>query len=533
MGCKARISASCDILGNWRINTVHVEHNHETSPSKSRSFRCNRYLSSSVKWKLQVNAMAGISLHKSYNSAIVEVGEYENMTCIDKDCQNYVEQVRRLRLGEGDTAYKEFSNVVTFDATYLINKYDMSFAPFVGVNHHGQPTLLGCGLLSNEDTNTFVWLFRTWLQYMHDIAPHGIITDQDRAIEEFEDGWIAMIDTYGLHENDWLSRLYENRERWVLYFLKTIFWTGMSTTQKSESMNAFFDRYVHSKTSLKQFVEQYEHALRNKVEKEFQADFKEVQEEFTGKVYVSTIEGSSYTTYDVQEHAITMLNCNDVTYIPNRYILRRWRRDVIRAHTRVAVNYVGLVSSPSQLRYEEMSKAFVELGPIHCEDGSVAASENVMDPKLAQRKGVPKKLRRKSPLEMASNKAKGNEHSATSPIFHVDPNDILARLHADTTFIFTTVNAHTIISFTTFTGNKFDPCPSSTIAMYNPQGEVMPYYYQKILDQSDRGNSHFPIVEVSPSPSSRFASLDQILKLHFADEAFSTLKLESLSTATL
>ena len=47
----------------------------------------------------------------------------------------------------------------------------------------------------------------------------------------------------------------------------------MSTTQRSESMNAFFDGYVNSKTTLKQFVEQYENALRDKVEKENLAYF--------------------------------------------------------------------------------------------------------------------------------------------------------------------------------------------------------------------------------------------------------------------
>ncbi|XP_028055554.1 protein FAR-RED IMPAIRED RESPONSE 1-like [Camellia sinensis] len=39
-------------------------------------------------------------------------------------------------------------------------------------------------------------------------------------------------------------------------------------------MNAFFDGYVNSKTTLKQFVEQYDNALRSKVEKETKADFK-------------------------------------------------------------------------------------------------------------------------------------------------------------------------------------------------------------------------------------------------------------------
>ena len=62
-------------------------------------------------------------------------------------------------------AYEYFGDVVTFDTTYLTNKYDMPFAAFVGVNHHGQSTLLGCGLLSGEDTDSLVWLFKSRLHY--------------------------------------------------------------------------------------------------------------------------------------------------------------------------------------------------------------------------------------------------------------------------------------------------------------------------------------------------------------------------------
>lgn len=46
----------------------------------------------------------------------------------------------------------------------------------------------------------------------------------------------------------------------------------MSTTQCSESMNAFFYGYVNSKTTLKQFVEQYSNALDSKVQKEVKED---------------------------------------------------------------------------------------------------------------------------------------------------------------------------------------------------------------------------------------------------------------------
>lgn len=67
----------------------------------------------------------------------------------------------------------------------------------------------------------------------------------------------------------WLNGLYEERYRWVPCFVKTICWARMSTIQRSESINAFFDGYVNSKTTLKQFVEKYKKAMESKIEKEW------------------------------------------------------------------------------------------------------------------------------------------------------------------------------------------------------------------------------------------------------------------------
>lgn len=36
----------------------------------------------------------------------------------------------------------------------------MIFAPFTGVNHHGQSVTFGCGLLNNERKKSFIWLFQ-------------------------------------------------------------------------------------------------------------------------------------------------------------------------------------------------------------------------------------------------------------------------------------------------------------------------------------------------------------------------------------
>ena len=185
--------------------------------------------------------------------------------------------VRRSR-----AAHKYFGDVITFDTTYLTNKYDMPFAPFVEVNHHGQSILLGCGLISHEDTETFTWLFEAWLSCMSNSPPIGIITDQDKAMQKaianvfpttrhrwclwhimkkvpeklgafkeyegiissllsavydslslnvFDEAWHDMMTVYNLWDNVWLNGLYEEQYCWVLCYLNDYFWAGMSTTQ--------------------------------------------------------------------------------------------------------------------------------------------------------------------------------------------------------------------------------------------------------------------------------------------------------------
>ena len=54
----------------------------------------------------------------------------------------------------------------------------------------------------------------------------------------------------------------------------------MSSTQRSKPMNAFFDDYLNCSTIMKVFIEQFDNALRPKVEKEIKSDF----ESFKGKL---------------------------------------------------------------------------------------------------------------------------------------------------------------------------------------------------------------------------------------------------------
>ncbi|XP_040996214.1 protein FAR1-RELATED SEQUENCE 4-like [Juglans microcarpa x Juglans regia] len=90
---------------------------------------------------------------------------------------------------------------------------------------------------------------------------------------KFEDKWGQLLHKYDLQNNAWLQGLYEERRFWVPIYLKSVFWVGMSMTQHSESINAFFDRFVHSGTTLKEFVYQFDNVLRKKVEVEATTDF--------------------------------------------------------------------------------------------------------------------------------------------------------------------------------------------------------------------------------------------------------------------
>jgi zinc finger SWIM domain-containing protein 3 len=87
------------------------------------------------------------------------------------------------------------------------------------------------------------------------------------------ESWGNMIEHYKLHDNEWLKGLFDERHRWVPVYVKETFWAGMSTTQRSESIDSYFDGYVNSKTTLKLFVEQYDNTLNDKIEKESMADF--------------------------------------------------------------------------------------------------------------------------------------------------------------------------------------------------------------------------------------------------------------------
>ncbi|KAI8551231.1 hypothetical protein RHMOL_Rhmol06G0168700 [Rhododendron molle] len=225
--------------------------------------------------------------------------------------------------------YGLFGDAICFDTTFRTNNYDMLCAPIVGINNHGQTTLFGCGLLDGETTDAVMWLFTTFLEAMGGKKPVSIFTDQSRAIanvisamfpdshhglclwhiyqnaakhlsqvfagfksftsrfkaciydgetiEEFEESWKKLLVDFKLTDNVWLQKLYEFREKWAQVYSRAYFCAGMTTTQRSESINKFLKKYFGSTLVLREFVDQYAKAMASRREKEREVENKTQQ----------------------------------------------------------------------------------------------------------------------------------------------------------------------------------------------------------------------------------------------------------------
>ncbi|GAU41341.1 hypothetical protein TSUD_179540 [Trifolium subterraneum] len=86
--------------------------------------------------------------------------------------------------GDSIRAYEAFGDVVVFDTTYRINRYDMPLGIWVGVDNHRNTILFGCVLLRDEKISSFTWALKTFLAFVEGKYPKTILTDQDPALKE-------------------------------------------------------------------------------------------------------------------------------------------------------------------------------------------------------------------------------------------------------------------------------------------------------------------------------------------------------------
>ncbi|KAK7322502.1 hypothetical protein VNO77_25883 [Canavalia gladiata] len=340
--CKASMHVKRRPDGKWVIHSFVKEHNHELLPAQAVSEQTRRMYAAMARQFAEYKTVVGLKNEKNPfdkgRNLGLESGEAKLMLDFFIQMQNMNSNFfYAVDLGEDQRLknllwidaksrhdYINFCDVVSFDTTYVRNKYKMPLALFVGVNQHYQFILLGCALISDESAATFSWLLRTWLKGVGGQVPKVIISDHDKTLksvisdifpnachcvclwhilgkvsenlapvikrhenfmpkfekcihrsltnDDFEKRWWKILDRFELREDECMRSLYEDRKLWAPTFMKDVFLGGMSTIQRSESVNSFFDKYVHKKTSVQDFVKQYEAILQDRYEEEAKAD---------------------------------------------------------------------------------------------------------------------------------------------------------------------------------------------------------------------------------------------------------------------
>ncbi|RYQ88188.1 hypothetical protein Ahy_B09g095536 isoform C [Arachis hypogaea] len=233
--------------------------------------------------------------------------------------------------------------------------------------------------------------------------------------DSFDRNWNDFLLNFGLADNKWLSAcvwvyyadLYEDRHIWVPIYLDHHFWAGMRSTQRSESMHSFFNKYITRNSSLIQFVKQYDNCLGSReqaeresdaadfhtlipcatkscIEAQFQdaythAKFREVQAQFRGySVYdvgeqvSSSIFNKFVVTYDsvaaevkcqcllfesrgiLCRHALSVLSFEQISQVSPRYILERWSKKVKRRHTHIKSSHDEPLMEPRSKRFDQL-----------------------------------------------------------------------------------------------------------------------------------------------------------------------------------
>ena len=224
-------------------------------------------------------------------------------------------RVRNLFWADGCSIeyYKEYGECISFDTTFMTNKYNLPFSPFVGITGHAQSCLFGCAFLHDETIETFLWVFETFLEAMGGKHPVTVITDQDKAmksaiqlvfsnathrnclfhikskcynrntkvfsqheglyedfediinnsltIEEFETLWVKMIEDKNLQNNKYMTKMWQTRHRFIPIYFKHDFFPFIQTTSRSESMNSRMKDNVGPTYSMMGFIREYDRVI--------------------------------------------------------------------------------------------------------------------------------------------------------------------------------------------------------------------------------------------------------------------------------
>ncbi|KAF3785507.1 FAR1-RELATED SEQUENCE 5 protein [Nymphaea thermarum] len=92
--------------------------------------------------------------------------------------------------------------------------------------------------------------------------------------DSFLSSWQHMLVKHDLVQNEWLTDLFNEREKWALAYGRDKFCADIITTQRSESFISVLKRYLNSQLDLLRFLEHYERLVEDQRFAELDEDCK-------------------------------------------------------------------------------------------------------------------------------------------------------------------------------------------------------------------------------------------------------------------
>ncbi|XP_074266800.1 protein FAR1-RELATED SEQUENCE 5-like [Silene latifolia] len=356
-----------------KIMQCHLEHNHEMDPKKSRLFVGFRHINDYFKKRMMINDAAGISILNNYKSLVFEGVGHENLGFKFSDSRNAINQERRSSVIDGDAkelkAYFEKMKeedpnyfyaieLDDFEAPMNIFWYRMPFSPFIGVNQYGNSIVFACALVTRDYEESFEWVFAKFLECMGK-AP-SVIFDQERAI-----GNAIKKSSPTLTTGSPLAHI----EKSLVKMGKHPLWNDISSD---------LNLAVHDSLEVHDFEIAWKEMVFHKLYTK--KIYKLVRDEVIGLIYTNADPprrlGHS-VTFNVENkkvapfgkcknywvdinRSVGLLKCScklfefkgilcrhiircmvieDVKVIPKKYILDRWRKDLVREYETIETGY--------------------------------------------------------------------------------------------------------------------------------------------------------------------------------------------------
>ncbi|XP_019158027.1 PREDICTED: protein FAR1-RELATED SEQUENCE 5-like [Ipomoea nil] len=317
-GCRARIIFKYIGAAGYQVATFIEKHNHSMSSILARQFlKGNRNISSVHQKFILDCAKANIGASKShglyshivrdYSEVGATVADFKN---VRRDLRAYIlgadaqilvhnlikkqemcpafafdyevdedEQMSRLFCADpmSKKNFAAFGDVVSFDATYSTNRYNMAMGmePRIIVTDQDPAMKVAIPTVFKQARHRYC-MWHIMCKVGEKVGPtlnkdeefrnklNSIVWTSSLEPPDFEKQWRELMEKYNLVEHNWFTTMFEARNHWIPAYFRDVFMGGLlRTTSRSKSENYTYSRFTGPQSSLVEFMMNFDSALKS------------------------------------------------------------------------------------------------------------------------------------------------------------------------------------------------------------------------------------------------------------------------------